>query len=285
METNKKNIIIKEAVDTLLSMYRSGKLSQSVAWSIIRKRKDDTGIPADKWSIGNQLLMLMQGTTDARGFKQWQSVGRQVQKGSKAIHILAPISYKVKQKNKITGKEEEKVIIKGFTPISVFRVEDTDGIPLQQYDYAPEQYPPFFDAAEKLGIKVQYQPVVANWLGKFTVNTNTIHLAAHDCEVYYHELAHAVHSTFVDLKVLDNETAEITAEFAALVMCRLNGIEDYNEQGFKYISRFGKADYDKPETVITKIFRVLNDVEKIVNIVLDNSSAPIKGNAPLEAAS
>lgn len=285
METNKKNIIIKEAVDTLLSMYRSGKLSQSVAWSIIRKRKDDTGIPADKWSIGNQLLMLMQGTTDARGFKQWQSVGRQVQKGSKAIHILAPISYKVKQKNKITGKEEEKVIIKGFTPISVFRVEDTDGLPLQQYDYAPEQYPPFFDAAEKLGIKVQYQPVVANWLGKFTINTNTIHLAAHDCEVYYHELAHAVHSTFVDLKVLDNETAEITAEFAALVMCQLNGIDSYNEQGFKYISRFGKADYDKPETVITKIFRVLNDVEKIVNIVLDNSSAPIKENAPLEAAS
>lgn len=75
METNKKNIIIKEAVDTLLSMYRSGKLSQSVAWSIIRKRKDDTGIPADKWSIGNQLLMLMpeasnNGSQSADRFKK-----------------------------------------------------------------------------------------------------------------------------------------------------------------------------------------------------------------------
>lgn len=86
METNKKSIIIKEAVDNLLSMYRSGKLSQSVAWSIIRRRKGEDEIPADKWSVGNQILMLAQDTYDARGYKQWQEVGRNVRKGSKTIH-------------------------------------------------------------------------------------------------------------------------------------------------------------------------------------------------------
>ena len=44
--------------------------------------------PSSKWSFGNQLLMLLAGTTDARGFRQWNEVGRSVSKGSKAFFIL-----------------------------------------------------------------------------------------------------------------------------------------------------------------------------------------------------
>src|SRR5712664_2435050 len=43
--------------------------------------------PSSKWSLGNQLLMLVAGTTDARGFRQWNEVGRWVGKGAKAVWI------------------------------------------------------------------------------------------------------------------------------------------------------------------------------------------------------
>ena len=46
--------------------------------------------PCDRWSFTNKILMLIQGTADARGYRQWQEAGRHVKKGAHAIHILAP---------------------------------------------------------------------------------------------------------------------------------------------------------------------------------------------------
>ena len=47
--------------------------------------------PSSRWSFGNQLLMLLSGTADARGFRQWMEAGRSVTKGAKAIYILGPV--------------------------------------------------------------------------------------------------------------------------------------------------------------------------------------------------
>src|SRR5271156_1129958 len=47
--------------------------------------------PSSKWSLGNQLLMLLAGTSDARGFRQWNEVGRRVARDKKAIWILGPV--------------------------------------------------------------------------------------------------------------------------------------------------------------------------------------------------
>lgn len=88
-----KDEIIKNAVNQLLDMFQSGKLPERVAFSIIHRHPGDV-IPSDKWSIGNRILQMLQGTADARGYKQWQEVGRQVRKGAHAIHILAPLTYK-----------------------------------------------------------------------------------------------------------------------------------------------------------------------------------------------
>src|SRR4051794_40846156 len=41
------------------------------------------------WSLCNQLLVLLAGTADARGYRQWQEGGRHVKKGAKSIRILA----------------------------------------------------------------------------------------------------------------------------------------------------------------------------------------------------
>ena len=271
-----KEEIIQNAVENLMDMFKTGKLPEKVAFSIIHRHAGDE-VPSDKWSIGNRVLQMLQGTEDARGFKQWESVGRHVAKGCHAIHILAPLTCKVKDKDEVTGEEVEKVIIKGYRPIPVFRYEDTEGEPLPYAQkYAPAQHPTFFDVAEKLGIDVRYAPLKSNYLGKYSIRTNSITLCAEDAVVYYHELAHAVHATFVDLRVFDSEKAEVVAEFSALVMANIAGIEGFEQQGFDYIEHYAKNHSN--EGVMREIFSVLNDVEHIVNTVLsvsDDASAEL----------
>ena len=112
----KNDAIIKEAVDQLLGMFKTGTLPEKVAFSIIHRHAGDV-IPSDAWSIGNRVLQMLQGTCDARGYKQWADAGRHVKKGSHAIHILAPLTFKIREKDEKTGEEVEKVIVKGYRPI------------------------------------------------------------------------------------------------------------------------------------------------------------------------
>lgn len=268
--------LYQDAVAKLLEMYKTGEMPKSVAWSIIRKRKGNGSIPSDKWSLGNQVLMYAYGTTDARGYKQWQSIGRFVKKGSQAIHILAPCTIKIKIENPDTGLEEEKIIITGFRPIPVFKVEDTEGEPLpiidHVTDYTPEELPPLWDAAKNLGIPVNYVPICKDALGTYHITQDKISLYADNAGVYFHELAHAVEHHYVhNLMMLDRNIAETTAEFAAMVLCQITHVDGYERQGFDYIASYAetKKSVDKYEHVLKIIMSIMTDVEKIVNIILN----------------
>lgn len=109
--------------------------------------------PSDSWSLGNKILMFLNGTDDARGFKQWQNVGRSVKKGAKAFYILAPAKRKITRKvtDEDTGeeKEEERAIITGFRDVPVFRCEDTEGDPIPKPEYDPLTPPPLHEIAQK----------------------------------------------------------------------------------------------------------------------------------------
>ena len=272
-----KTTIIKSVVNTLMATFQSGNFPAQIATTVIRKHADDD-IPSDKWTFANRLLMTAQGTNDARGYKQWQQVNRQVKRGSLAIHVFAPLTRKVTETDETTGEEMSRIIVTGFRPIPVFRVEDTEGEPLPTFNYRPKVYPPFFDVAEKLGLKVEYRPMRSNYLGKYVSNTKSIELDSQDAVVYYHELSHAVHDTFVDLKTYDKAKAEIVAEFSAVTLCELSGISGYQSQGYDYIRHYCAGDA-KPETVLKKIMGVLNDVEKIVSIVLDATEDKLSAKA------
>lgn len=264
-----KDQIIKAAVDSLTNMFRSGKLPEAVAFSIIRRRPEDE-IPSDKWSIGNRVLQMLQGSEDSRGIRQWNSVERSVKKGAHAIWIFSPLTLKVKETDEKTGKEVEKVIVKGFRPIPVYRVEDTEGKPLpERPDYTPKQKPTFFDAADKLGIDVHYTPFKTNFLGRYSVRTNSIRLCSEEAVVYYHELSHAIHATFVDLRAFDRKKAEVVAEFSALVLANIAGVSGFEKQGFDYINEYARD--HKPGNVLREIMYLLNDVQKIVTTILSVS--------------
>ncbi|MCX5758752.1 MAG: M48 family peptidase, partial [Candidatus Hydrogenedentes bacterium] len=105
-------------------------LPQALA-PIFIHRKDD--VPCRKWSWHNQLIAALCGTTDARGFRQWDEVKRKVKKGSKAVWILAPCAKTIKDKN-VKGEEVVRRVLFGFRGIPVFAVEDTEGEPLPASD-------------------------------------------------------------------------------------------------------------------------------------------------------
>ncbi len=92
-----KDQIILSAVNSLMTMLRTVKLPEQVAISIIRRRPDDQAYPSEKWSVGNRVLQMLQGTEDARGFKQWAEVERSVKKGTHASWIFSPLTFKVKE--------------------------------------------------------------------------------------------------------------------------------------------------------------------------------------------
>ena len=120
-----------------------------------------------KWSWGNQLLVILRGFTDARGFQQWHDVGRWVKKGEKAFYILGPV------KKKITDKEtgEEKSIVVGFKGMAVFGLEQTDGEPLPIGDPEIETWLdslPLVDVAKEWGLSVDvFNGETAGFLGVY----------------------------------------------------------------------------------------------------------------------
>lgn len=165
-----------EVVQELLAMFERQDFPEQVALTIIRKKQGGS-LPSDKWSITNRIIMHVIGDTeDARGYKQWQSVGRQVKRGSKAFDIIAPLTKK--KHNDETGEDE--VIVFGYRSVPVFRLEDTDGAEIPTVDYTPDELPPFLDVAEKMGIKVRWKPAYIPAYGYYRLNDKSITLCSQD---------------------------------------------------------------------------------------------------------
>ena len=270
----KKQERIGEAVKTLLTMFEKKEFPAAVAISIIHKQVGDD-IPSDQWSLGNRVLAYLQtGTLDCRGYRQWEQVGRAVKKGTHASYIWAPTTRKIQQEetDPLTGitTQEDQLILTGFHSVPVFSLNDTEGKPLPTFDYTPKTRPVFWNVAERLGISVSYQALRADYYGRFSKHTNSIELCTDSPQVYLHELSHAVHSTFKDLTKLTKEYKEVVAEFSSLVLCHLANISGYEDNSFRYIRSYVKK-YKSDAAVLKSIMGVLADVEKIVQIVLDNS--------------
>ncbi len=104
------------------------------------------------YSFNNTLLIAMQKpeATLVAGFKAWQNnFNRHVNAGEKAIRILAPAPYKIKEErdklDPVTGEvmldkdgmpqtEEVEVRIPAFRVVSVFDVSQTDGEPIPELE-------------------------------------------------------------------------------------------------------------------------------------------------------
>ena len=219
-------------------------------------------MPCAHWSLSNRLLVFLSGTDDARGFRQWQEIGRYVRQGAKALHILAPIL--VKKRDEEDGEEEK--VVKGFRVVPVFRFEDTEGEPLNHPQLLPPQPPPLLEVAQAWGITVAYRAIDSPCMGSYSPDRKQIVLCTHDEDVFFHELAHAAHERVLGtLKRGQDWKQEIVAELTAATLMHLFGKRPNDGWSYRYISEYAeKAGKDVYRACLT----VIADVEKCLSLIL-----------------
>jgi len=257
---------IKEAMDTLLKMFDEENL-EKVARAVFRS--EGSSIPADKWSFLNRILMYLHNTEDARGFRQWQQVGRYVKKGSKAFYIIAPVTRKITaEKNLESGEmvREERTVLAGFKGIPVFRIEDTDGAPVIREEYQINIPCEFEGIIQELGLRVQPVRFCGAAYGSYNLISREIRLASPDIEVFLHELSHAVDDKLNGLKPGQKRDQEVTAEFSAAVIAQLMGYRIPLGNVREYIEQYS----------FRELMSCLARIEKIVSYVIERTTAGIK---------
>ena len=262
----------REQLGRIVELFSSTELPDMLAKTYL----EPAGSPSDKWSLGNRLIMTMEGTYDARGYRQWQQVGRHVVKGRKAIYIIGPTMRRRVDVDKETGEETVTAYVVGFHSIPVFRYEDTDGEKIKTVKREPRRLPPLADVAAQWGIDTRYDATRHGEYGSFSKSDAEIRLCTDDVSTFFHELAHAAHSRIEELKPGQDPLQEATAQLVACVLGRTYGY-DVDGYTYNYIAHY--AGSAEPAEVGRMCYRVLGKVEKILDLILGGDGAPAAGAA------
>ncbi|MGV8058594.1 MAG: antirestriction protein [Smithellaceae bacterium] len=251
---------VTEVLENILTRFKSGDIPQAIALT----RFPIPDIPSAKWSFTNRLIMCLAGTTDTRGIRQWNSVGRKVRKGTKAIYILVPRIATLTDSN---NENEERVIVKGFLAQPVFRMEDTEGEPLDYEEKICLPDLPLLNIAKDWNIAVSAVAPFSQAFGSHRSTTKEILLATPEELVFFHELSHAAHERVIEkLQPGQNWDQEIIAELCAQVLCHLVGKQPINSLGNSYIEGYAK---NAGLTPISACLKVIDDVQKVLSLILD----------------
>ena len=267
----------KEVLKGILERFESGDIPQAIAYSMF----PIPDLPSSRWSFLNRIQMMLSGTADARGFRQWKEVNRYVRKGAKAIYILVPRIVKQvieAEEAEEVGESEEKEILTGFMTRPVFKVEDTDGEPL---DYEQMELPelPLIDRAREWGISVKAVPGNQRYYGYFSQANMEIGLATKEETVFFHELAHAAYHRIYPNPERENPwKEEIVAELSAAVLCKMAGKSSkYLGNNYRYIQRYAEAEKLSP---VKACLGVLSDVELVLDSILAVGKHALPFNEP-----
>ena len=248
---------VKEVLNTVLTKFESGDIPAAVAlicFPVI-------DMPMNKWSLLNRLIVFFSGSQDVRGIRQWEKIGRSPIKGSKAIHILAPMLKKKEDEN------GEKQVISGFMLVPVFRFEDTEGEVVEYPELNVPEFP-FMERAKQWGISVNAISGNSYCYGAYSQTQKEIVLASPEESVFFHELCHSAHHRINgSLKAGQDWKQEIVAELGAIVLCKLVGKEPDKAlgNGYSYISRYAEGAGLPPLTAMVK---VLADTEKVLTLIM-----------------
>lgn len=194
-----------------------------------------------RYSFNNTMLILMQfpEATKIAGFNLWKTFGRSVQKGEKALWILAPMIYQQKDEN-----GEKHPVIRGFKFVPVFDVSQTEGDPLPAVASRLNGDDPdnCFDAlslfAQSIGYTVQDHPFgpESSRNGDCTYSTKSIRVEitnspAQRVKTLAHELGHAI----LHEGNTNRSLGELEAESVAYIVCQSLRI-DSSDYSFGYVA-------------------------------------------------
>jgi len=194
-------------------------------------------------------------------YKRWKDEERYVNKGEKALHILAPIFTKIKDKN----GEEEKVI-SFFKTVPVFDISQTNGKACKYVSETnkliSETEFKFEDlkANCKCEVKLESLSYGGHTDGE-SITVNIDHTNEGKIANMFHELAHLESHYTKEGKELDRRTKELEAEAVSYLLCELIGIE--NKKSAVYINSWkgGAKELEKSGQ------RVLKTADKIAKYV------------------
>ena len=257
----------REQLGKIVELFSSTELPDMLAKSYL----EPAGCPSDNWSLGNRLIMTMEGTSDARGYRQWKQVGRHVKRGRKAIYILGPTMRRRVEVDEETGEETVTSYVVGFHGIPVFRHEDTEGERVKTVKREPKSLPPLADVAARWGIDTRYDATRHGEYGSFSKSDAEIRLCTDDVSTFFHELAHAAHSRLEEIKPGQDPQQEAIAQLVACVLGRSYGY-DVDGYTYNYIAHY--AGSAEPAEVGRMCYRVLGKVEKILGLILGGEDAP-----------
>jgi len=223
------------------------------------------------YSFNNTLLIAMQKpeATLVAGYKAWQkNFERHVNKGEKAIRILAPAPYKIKEErdklDPVTGemmfdengmpqKEQVEVTMPAFRAVSVFDVSQTDGKPIPELEAQEllstvEGYEDFVQALMNVAtVPIGFEDIPGDSKGYFHTEEKRIAVQENMSEsqtlkTMVHEVAHSMlhnkeinRDDLMEAPAKDRNTKEVEAESVAYTVCQHFGI-DTSDYSFGYIA-------------------------------------------------
>jgi hypothetical protein len=235
------------------------------------RRKDNS--PCRSWSWSSQLIVAIHGYSEARGFRQWEAVGRHVMKGEKAIYILAPCLKKFETEGD-DGATEEHSAVYGFRSVPVFGLEQTDGnpLPVDERALAWLEGLPLREVAESWGITIQtFNGSDSGRLGYYS-SAGSIGLGVENLATWAHELCHAADARNIGgLKPGQRVDQEVVAELGAAILLTLIGKPVEADLGgcWRYVESYvGKTG----KSTVDACLELLNRTCKAVDLILTTAS-------------
>src|ERR687886_588071 len=223
---------------------------QAIQTSADFKRYLQIAATFHQYSPNNVLLILSQrpDATRVAGYTTWQSLGRQVKKGEKAIYIFAPRPYRVTTEDE-AGEEQTREGLT-FRSVPVFDISQTEGAPILTMEaptltgdagQATYQALVAFAAHEGLTVtthdpKTDGDDTQSTYNGYYSPSRKLIFVKpaapAHMVKTLAHELAHHLDP---ELQTVSRAECETVAEATAFVVAAHADI-DTGSYSFPYIA-------------------------------------------------
>jgi hypothetical protein len=270
----------EQAVQAILDAFASGTLPKALA-PIFIHRKDDT--PCRKWSWNNQLLTALAGHSDARGFRQWQAVGRCVTKGQKSFQILSPMTGK--REDKKTG--ETKSFVFGFRSTAVFGLSQTEGKELAEDVDAAKWLDalPLVEVAKSWGLSVEsFNGQKNRALGWYRRGDSgkAIAVGVENLSTWSHEPLHAADDRLGALVERGQHwKSETVAELGGAILLEILGHETKSDRGgcFEYVKAYAKDAELEPIQACQKVLKRTCDAVALILDTAEQLAVATEGGA------
>jgi hypothetical protein len=218
------------------------------------------------YSLNNTLLIWAQKPEAIEspyicGYKGWQKKSRCVNRGEKAIRILAPYKKRIEDEH-----GEETFIIKGFFPISVFHVSQTSG-----EDLKDPGCPDLISGDVDLNTIIKACPFpvrISDEMGFSNGQTDgkiiTIAKRENDSAMVHslcHEWSHALMHFKPESKTLERRIKECDAEISAYIVTSCLGFQ--NRKSELYIGNWKGT----PNIIRSRGITILKTAENIIRAI------------------